>query len=92
MCVFPLDELPDPMSGHTASTHDATLQTALQTGRRLGAHLPEQVFVIAIEAQNVHEFSEQLSPAVAEAIVPAAEQVLNLLTAPAFQPLQEAAP
>lgn len=80
VCVFPLDELPDPMSGHTASTHDATLQTALQTGRRLGAHLPEQVFVVAIEAQNVHEFSEQLSPAVAEAMPLAAGKVLELLS------------
>ncbi len=77
--TFTLDELPDPMSGHTASPHDTTLQTAIQTGRRLGAHLPEDILIVAIEAQNVHDFSEQLSPAVAKAIPVATEQVLKLL-------------
>jgi hydrogenase maturation protease len=74
---FPLMELQNPNAGHLASAHDATLQTALDLGRALGAHLPGEVLVVAIEAEEVYDFSEALSPAVAAAVPRAVEIVIG---------------
>ena len=77
--VFPLASLSDPMAGHSASTHDATLMVALRTAEKLGADIPKQVDIVAIEAENVYEFSEELSPPVAAAVPLAASKVVELL-------------
>jgi len=79
--VFPLTELPNPFSGHSASTHDTSLLTALDTGRQLGVSLPnnDDITVIAIEAENVYDFSETLSPSVSAAVPTAAQYVIDLL-------------
>ena len=76
---FPLASLPDPMAGHSASTHDATLMTALRTAEELGADIPKQVDIVAIEANNVYDFSEELSPPVAAAVPVAVDKVIELL-------------
>ena len=76
---FRLEQLQNPNVGHLSSAHDATLQTALGMGRALGAHLPETVLVVAIEARNAYDFSEELSPAVAAAVSPAVEIVMEAL-------------
>ena len=77
--VMSLDELPNPALGHFGSSHETNLQTALQVGRALNASLPNQITVVAIEAQEVYDFSETLSPALADAVPRAVESVLNLL-------------
>ncbi len=79
--VFPLEALENPSAGHLGSTHETNLLTALEIGRNLGAHLPPvgAVMVVAVEAQPVFEFSEELSPAVAQAVPEAVEKVMNLL-------------
>lgn len=77
--VFPLASLPDPMAGHSASAHDTSLITALKTAESLGAAIPKKVDVVAIEAQNVYDFSEELSPPVAAAVPFAAQAVFDLL-------------
>ena len=77
--VFPLASLSDPMAGHSASTHDATLITALRTAEQLGADIPKHVDIVAIEAKNVYDFSEELSPLVAAAVPLALTKVLELL-------------
>jgi len=79
--VFPLEALDNPSAGHLGSTHETNLLTALEIGRSLGAHLPPVggVMVVAIEAQPVFEFSEELSPAVEQAVTEAAKKVMNLL-------------
>ena len=77
--VFPLASLPNPMAGHSASAHDTSLITALKTAERLGASIPIKVDVVAIEAQNVYDFSEELSPPVAAAVPFAAQAILDLL-------------
>ena len=77
--VFPLASLPDPMAGHSASAHDATLITALRTAEQLGADIPKQVDIVAIEAKNVYDFSEELSPPVAAAVPLAVIKVMELL-------------
>jgi hydrogenase maturation protease len=79
--VFPLAALTDPLSGHSASIHDASLMTALQAARDMGAEVPARIDVIAIESGRVYEFSERLSPAVAQAVPLAVEKALGLLGA-----------
>jgi len=80
--TFPLASLPDPMSGHSASAHDTSLMTALRTAQQIGADIPNRVDVVAIEAQNVYDFSEELSPPVAAAVPVAVEYVMKLLEDP----------
>jgi hydrogenase maturation protease len=76
---FRLDELPDFSTAHTSAAHDTSLQNALRVGRTMGAQLPDEVVVVGVEAQSVYDFSETLSPPVAEAVPVAARRVLELL-------------
>jgi len=77
--MFPLAALPNPSAGHSASVHDMSLITALDTAKAMGLPVPESVEIVAIEARNVYEFSEELSPSVAEAVPLAMQAVINLL-------------
>jgi hydrogenase maturation protease len=65
---------------HSASAHDTTLVTALEMGRRIGLALPEEIIVYAIEVENVLDFGEQPTLAVAEAIPRVAAAVLDELS------------
>lgn len=76
---FRLDELPRQASSHLASSHETTLQTALQVGRMMGATLPTDIRIVTIETQNVYDFSEELSPPVADALPQAIEHVIQQL-------------
>lgn len=75
-----LKELPNRALGHLTSSHDTTLQNALEIGRLMGAHLPHTIWVIGVEAQQVFDFSETLSSAVSAAVPKAAQWVMELLT------------
>lgn len=77
--AFPLIALANPMASHSASVHDTSLMTALQTAQAMDMDVPSVVDVVAIEARNVYDFSETLSPAVERAVPVAAQKVLNLL-------------
>ena len=79
---FTLRELPDLTAGHSASAHDTSLRNALNVGRGMDILLPEDenVFIVAIEAEKVYDFSQELSPAVAAAVPHAVKAVLDLLT------------
>ena len=77
--TFPLASLPNPMAGHSSSAHDTSLVTALKTAESVGAEVPKRVDVVAVEAQNVYDFSEELSPPVAAAVPEAVQAVLDLL-------------
>jgi hydrogenase maturation protease len=76
-----MGDLPDLTTGHSASIHDTSLHNALSVGRSMDIPLPEdeQVIIVAIEAENVYDFSEQLSPAVANAVPEAVALVMELL-------------
>ena len=65
----------------SASAHDVNLPTALAFGRRAGAALPadEDVRLIGIEAEDLVNFNEQCTPAVAAAIPRAVQEVIRLL-------------
>lgn len=80
--AFALEELPDLAAGHFSSAHDTTLQTALRAGRAMGVPLPDQVWVVAVEAERVYDFGEELSAPVAAAVPRAAEMVMALLQHP----------
>ena len=62
---------------NSASPHDASLVTALESGKQLGLRLPGQITIYAIHVQNVDEFSEQPTPAVAAAIPLVTKAVLD---------------
>ncbi len=79
---FPLEALPDSAAGHSASAHDASLQTALKLGRAMGAPLPPigEIVVVAVEARSVYDFGEVLTPPVAAAVPRAVEMVVETLS------------
>jgi len=64
---------------HSASAHDTSLVTAMDAGIELGMKLPTDVTIFAVEVENILEFSEQSTPAVAEAIPIVVEMVLDIL-------------
>ncbi len=78
---FALNDIPDLTAGHSASAHDTSLRTALNVGRSMDIPLPidEAVTVIAIEAEKVYDFTQELSSAVAAAIPQAVQTVLAML-------------
>jgi len=78
---FSLEEIPDLTAGHSASAHDTSLRTALNLGRSMHIDLPEDgnVIIVAIEAEAVYDFSQELSPAVAAAVPIAVKAVLDLI-------------
>lgn len=61
---------------HSASAHDTTLVTALDTGRELGLNLPDEIIIFAIEVENVIDFSEGLTQEVAAAVPKVTDAVL----------------
>jgi hydrogenase maturation protease len=69
----------------TAAAHGIDLPRALALGRQLGYPMPADVRVVAIEAASVLEFREDMTPAVAAAVEPAVEAVLEELAAPPLQ-------
>jgi hydrogenase maturation protease len=78
---FTLADMDDLTYGHSASAHDVSLKNALALGRRLGEALPadDQIHIIAIEAQHVYDFQEELSPGMARVVPVAAQKVIELL-------------
>jgi hydrogenase maturation protease len=79
LSCFSVNELPNRALGHMCSAHDTTLQNALKIGQELGAQLPKEIVVVAVEAQDVYDFSEQLTPMVAAAVPTAVQAIINLL-------------
>jgi len=78
--VFRLEEMPDLSAHHLSSTHDTNLPTALRLGQAMGAHLPHDIYIVGVEAKNVYDFTEDLTPSVAEALPLAVQSVINLLS------------
>lgn len=68
-------------SRHAGSTHDMSLPAALALGRRLGMPLPDDanLRIVAIEVEDVLDFGEGCTPAVAAAIPRAVEVVMEEL-------------
>jgi hydrogenase maturation protease len=77
--VLKLSHLPNYSAFHITSAHDTSLQKAMELGREMGAHLPSDVTVVGIATQSVFDFSEDLSPPVAQVVPCAGRIVLDLL-------------
>jgi hydrogenase maturation protease len=77
--VMKLSDLPNYSAYHTASAHDTSLQNAIELGRSMGAQLPDEVEIVGIATKRIYDFSEELSPSVAEAVPFAARIVIDLL-------------
>ena len=65
----------------SASSHDMTLPTALRLGRQAGLRLPpdEAILLVGIEADDILNFGETCTPAVAAAVPRAVADVLAIL-------------
>jgi len=61
---------------HVSSSHDVDFGTALAAGTWLGMKLPRELRIVAIEVENVVDFGEEMTPAVAAAVPRAVEAVL----------------
>jgi hydrogenase maturation protease len=64
---------------HSASAHDTSLVTALDAGIELGMKLPLDITIFAIEVENILDFCEQPTPAVAAAIPLVVDMVLDII-------------
>jgi hydrogenase maturation protease len=65
---------------HLGVGHEADLPATLALGRELGdRQMPEEVVVIAVEAGDIHTFSEQLTPGVEAAVERAVGEVAKLV-------------
>lgn len=77
--VLRLDQLPNYSAFHTTSSHDTSLQNAMELGRSMGAHLPDDVMIVGIATRKVFDFSEDLSPPVARVVHSVGTIVLDML-------------
>lgn len=77
---LPLSRLPNLSAGHTTAIHDASLVTALEVGRQMGLELPDDVWVVAVEAEYVFDFTEELSPEIEAAVPKTVDLVKKILT------------
>lgn len=59
------------------NSHEINLPTALSLGRAMGYHMPEDVSVLTIEAQDVTTLSERLTPPVSASVDEAIAHVLR---------------
>jgi hydrogenase maturation protease len=64
---------------HLANIHGINLPTAVKIGRGLEVPMPEEVIVLAVEVENITEFGETMTDAVAEAVPTAVEMAMNEL-------------
>ena len=60
---------------HLSCPHDINLATALELGKRLGMHVPEEIRIYAIEVEDNQTFSESCTPLVEEAIPRIVEEI-----------------
>ncbi len=64
---------------HLSSPHDVTLTTAIDVGRKMGLPLPDEIIIFAVEVENITDFSDQPTPAVAAVVPIVAQAVLHEL-------------
>jgi hydrogenase maturation protease len=65
---------------HSTSAHDTSLVTALDAAQKMGYRIPEEFIIYAVEVENILEFSETPTPAVAAAIPQVVDLIINELS------------
>lgn len=63
-----------------ASFHDIDLVTALELGKRLGFHMPSEVVIFAVQAEDTLTLEEGCLPAVAAVIPDLADEIAGEIT------------
>lgn len=76
-CLKPEDF--DGQSANRNDPHGTGLLQALELGRRLGWPMPQDVTIVAIEAGDISNFGDELTPEVERAVPVALEKIENLL-------------
>lgn len=77
--VMNLNDMPNYSALHTTSTHDVSLQNALEMGKNLGAKLPKRVMIVGVTTEQSFEFSNDLTSEVQAAVPIATKATLELL-------------
>ena len=62
---------------HSASAHDTSLITALEMAERMGLPIPKEILIFAVEVEEIFIFSDEPTPAVADAIPKVTQMVLD---------------
>lgn len=62
---------------HSASAHDTSLVTALDMARQMDYPVPQDFIIYAVEVENILDFSDEPTPAVAAAIPKVTAAVLD---------------
>ena len=65
---------------HSTSAHDTSLVTALDAADKMGYKVPRDFIIYAIEVENILEFSETPTPAVAKAIPVVTSEIIAELS------------
>lgn len=65
---------------HSTSAHDTSLVTALDAAQEMGYRVPDEFIIFAIEVENIFEFNETPTPAVASAIPKVAGLIIQELS------------
>jgi len=74
---------------NTHSTHDASLAEALELGKMLALHIPDDVKIWAIEAGDVRTYSEGLTKKVQAAVPRVVQDVIRHLDGNSTLPIRE---
>lgn len=64
---------------HSASAHDTSLVTALDMAEAMGLPVPKEILIFAVEVEEIFVFSDEPTPAVAEAIPKVTQMVLDVI-------------
>jgi hydrogenase maturation protease len=76
---FSINDLQNISTMHSGSTHDMNFTTAIKMGREMGLKLPEEIFIVGIEARSVYDFSDQLSKEVEQSIPTVEKKIYEIL-------------
>jgi hydrogenase maturation protease len=77
--IYQLDTEAFDTARHAVSPHDIDFTTAVEFGRKLGLHMPQQIVIFAIETSDVSTFREECTPEVQKAIPTCVKMVLQEL-------------
>ena len=76
---LPLSRLPNLSSGHSTAAHDTSLANALKLGKMMDIVLPEEVWVFALETDEIYTFSEDISAELTSVIPSALDIIKSIL-------------
>ncbi len=65
---------------HSTSAHDTSLVTALDAAEKMGYQIPQEFSIYAVEVENILDFSEIPTPAVAKSIPIVVSQIIEELS------------